>query len=162
MIALTEEENCIAVIRLRGRVNIHREIEDAFKFIHLTRKNHLTLMRGSPPSLGMINRVKDYATWGEASRKTVYRLFRERGRFRGNRRLTDKEVKERLGFNSIEELSNSVYELKTDLWDLHELKPVFRLHPPRGGFHGSIKKPYPEGELGYRGEKINDLIAKMI
>ncbi|MEM2203989.1 MAG: 50S ribosomal protein L30, partial [Sulfolobales archaeon] len=43
------------------------------------------------------------------------------------------------------------------------VKPVFRLHPPSGGFKGSIKKPYGNGgELGYRGQDINDLIRRMI
>ena len=43
------------------------------------------------------------------------------------------------------------------------LSPVFRLHPPRGGFKGSTKKPYSDGgELGYRGPAINELIRRMI
>jgi len=43
------------------------------------------------------------------------------------------------------------------------LKPYFRLHPPKGGFKGSVKKPYNAGgELGYRGSAINDLIMRMI
>lgn len=36
------------------------------------------------------------------------------------------------------------------------------LHPPRGGWKGSIKKHFPKGALGCRGEKINDLIKKML
>lgn len=36
------------------------------------------------------------------------------------------------------------------------------LHPPRGGWKASIKKHFPKGALGYRGEKINDLIKKML
>jgi large subunit ribosomal protein L30 len=39
---------------------------------------------------------------------------------------------------------------------------VFRLHPPRGGFKKSIKKPMPKGELGYRGDKINALVLRML
>jgi len=43
------------------------------------------------------------------------------------------------------------------------VKPVFRLHPPRGGFKGSIRKPYGAGgELGYRGAAINELIRRML
>ena len=40
-------------------------------------------------------------------------------------------------------------------------KPPFRLNPPRGGY-GGIKLPYPKGALGNRGEKINDLIKRML
>jgi ribosomal protein L30/L7E len=37
---------------------------------------------------------------------------------------------------------------------------VKRLHPPKKGFR-SLKQSYPRGDLGYRGEKINELIARM-
>ena len=36
------------------------------------------------------------------------------------------------------------------------------LHPPRGGFKKTIKRPKPDGELGYRGEAINELILRML
>ncbi|MFH1631151.1 MAG: uL30 family ribosomal protein [Candidatus Aenigmatarchaeota archaeon] len=35
------------------------------------------------------------------------------------------------------------------------------LRPPRGGMK-SMKMPFPKGDVGYRGEQINDLIKKMI
>ena len=39
---------------------------------------------------------------------------------------------------------------------------VFRLHPPRKGFKGGIKTAFPKGALGYRGEKISELINSML
>lgn len=36
-----------------------------------------------------------------------------------------------------------------------------KLKPPKGGFK-SIKEMYPKGDLGYRGEKINELLKRMI
>ena len=38
---------------------------------------------------------------------------------------------------------------------------VYRLSPARKGF-SSLKMPFPKGALGYRGEKINDLAARML
>jgi large subunit ribosomal protein L30 len=159
---MTTQEKCFAVLRLRGSVNISRERERAFALLHLHRKNHVTLMRDTPSNLGMIRKIKDYATWGEASPKIISQLIQQRGFLKGNQKVTDEAVEERLGYESIKHLGTALHELKADLWRLPDLKPVFRLHPPKGGFHGSIKKPYPKGELGYRGEKINDLLAKMI
>ena len=119
-------------------------------------------MRSSSPAVGMIRKIKDYATWGEISQETIFQLLRKRGYLLGRQKLTEKNIKERTGYDSIEELAEVLYNNKIDLWNLSDLKPVFRLHPPKGGFHGSIKKPYPKGELGYRGKTINDLIASMI
>lgn len=38
---------------------------------------------------------------------------------------------------------------------------VYRLNNPKGGWK-STKNHYPKGDLGDRGEKINDLIARML
>ncbi|RLI23172.1 50S ribosomal protein L30, partial [Candidatus Bathyarchaeota archaeon] len=47
--------------------------------------------------------------------------------------------------------------------DLPDIKPVFRLHPPRKGFKGKIKKSFKAGGAsGYRGEAINELLERMI
>ncbi|MBI5072715.1 uL30 family ribosomal protein [Candidatus Woesearchaeota archaeon] len=50
-----------------------------------------------------------------------------------------------------------LHELKKRMGD----KKILHLSPPKGGFKG-IKLVYPKGDLGYRGEKINDLIKRMI
>jgi large subunit ribosomal protein L30 len=44
------------------------------------------------------------------------------------------------------------------------LKPVLRLHPPRGSKGwGGIKRSYTVGgALGFRGEAIRDLVSRMM
>ena len=43
-----------------------------------------------------------------------------------------------------------------------DVKPLFRLHPPKGGWK-STKKPFVRGgALGYRGKAINDLVRRMV
>ena len=41
------------------------------------------------------------------------------------------------------------------------IMPVFRLNPPSKGYK-SVRKFFPKGDLGYRGEKINELLKRMI
>ncbi|MHA2408420.1 MAG: 50S ribosomal protein L30 [Candidatus Ranarchaeia archaeon] len=159
---MSKKEKCLGVLRLRGRVNIHPELEYTFKLMHLTRKNHLTLIRGTPSNLGAIQKIKDYTTWGEVSPEIIIQLLQKRGRLKGNQRLTNDNIKEKLGYDSVEELALDIYAGKVDLWKTPYIKPLFRLNSPKGGFHGTIKNPLPKGELGYRGDKINDLINKMI
>lgn len=38
---------------------------------------------------------------------------------------------------------------------------VLRLHPPSKGYR-SVKKHFPKGDLGYRGDKINELLGRMV
>ena len=47
--------------------------------------------------------------------------------------------------------------------DIYKIKPIFRLHPPKKGHRGTIKKHYNEGgTLGNVGIYINELIHKML
>jgi large subunit ribosomal protein L30 len=49
-----------------------------------------------------------------------------------------------------------------DVNKLEGVKPFFRLHPPKKGYRRSVKRPYNnKGELGYRGEAINELARRM-
>ena len=157
-----EKGRCLALIRLRGNVGIRKEYEYVFKLIHLTRKNHVTLLEETKSNLGMIRKIKDYSTWGEVTSETLLLLLERKGKLRGNKTLTNDYVKNELGFSSIAELAQAIYASEINFWKLPNVKPIFRLHPPRKGFRKSIRRPYPNGELGYRGEEINKLLSRMM
>jgi len=151
----------LAVIRIKGTSGVPGDVEDTLKMLRLIRKHHCVIIDDRPSYLGMLNKVKDYVTWGEIDAETLAILLRRRGRLIGNRKLEDAHVK-KLGFESIEDFAKAVIEGEARLEQVPRLKPVFRLSPPSGGFKGSIKKPYKAGgELGYRGAAINDLIRRM-
>lgn len=158
-----DSNNLLAVIRIRGTVNIRDEIEDTLKMLRLHRVNHATLINNTPSYLGMLQKAKDYITWGEIDVETLSLLLSKRGRLTGNKRLSDQHIQENLKIKTIDEFAKAVCENRAKLSDLPNLKPIFRLRPPKGGFHRTIKKSlHANGELGYRGEKINDLLKKMI
>lgn len=155
-------DKCLAVIRVRGTINVRREISDTLRMLHLVRNCHATLIDNRPSYLGMLQKVHNYVTWGEVSKEVIVLLLRERGRLIGNRRVTD-EYAQKIGFKSIDDLAEAIYNLKVEFQKLPDIKPVFRLHPPSGGYGGSIKKSYKAGGVtGYRGEAINDLLKRMI
>ncbi|MEZ0290451.1 MAG: 50S ribosomal protein L30 [Sulfolobales archaeon] len=155
----------LAIIRLRGRVDVHPDVEYTLRLFRLYRKFHATLYPSELPGLeGMLKKIQHWATWGEIDLETLVELLKSRGEIPGGERLSDEYVREKLSLNSIEDLAKALYEEKIFLHKLDNIiKPVFRLHPPRGGFRGSVKKPINEGgELGYRGRDINSLIRRMI
>ncbi|NJE00006.1 50S ribosomal protein L30 [Thermococcus sp. CX2] len=152
----------LALIRLRSGIRARGEVRDTLAMLRLHRINHLVLIDDTPSYKGMVQKVKDYITWGEIDAETLAKLIRKRGRLIGNKPVTDEYVKEKLGM-SIEEFAKKVVEGEMKLTDLPNIKPVFRLHPPRGGLKGSKKRSFKEGgALGYRGEKINELIERML
>ncbi|WP_461867045.1 50S ribosomal protein L30 [Thermococcus sp.] len=152
----------IALIRIRGRVGVKRAVRDTLAMLRLHKVNHLVIVDENPTYNGMIQKVKDYITWGEINAETLAKLIKKRGRLTGNRKVTEEYVQEKLGM-SIEEFAEKVIKGEMKLSDLPNLKPVFRLHPPKRGFKGSKKRTFKEGgALGYRGEAINELIEKML
>ncbi|NJE03613.1 50S ribosomal protein L30 [Thermococcus sp. MV11] len=152
----------LALIRLRSGIRARGEVRDTLAMLRLHRINHLVLVDDTPSYRGMVQKVKDYITWGEIDKETLAKLIRKRGRLIGNKPVTDEYVKEKLGM-TIEEFAEKVVNGEMKLTDLPNIKPVFRLHPPRGGLKGSKKRSFREGgALGYRGEKINELIERML
>ncbi|WP_297549319.1 50S ribosomal protein L30 [Thermococcus sp.] len=152
----------LALIRLRSGIRARGEVRDTLAMLRLHRINHLVIVDDTPSYRGMIQKVKDYITWGEIDKETLVKLLRKRGRLVGNKPITDEYVQEKLGM-SLEEFAEKVINGEMKLRDLPNIKPVFRLHPPRGGLKGSKKRSFKEGgALGYRGEKINELIERML
>lgn len=140
------------MIRLRGTVKARREAIATLKMLRLNRKMHCVVIPDTPSYAGMLQAAKDYITWGEISEESLKKLIEKRGRKIGNKRIeTEGDVKA-----AIKLLHDGVGLKGTDI------KPVFRLIPAKGGFKRSIKHNYPKGELGYRREKINELLEKMI
>lgn len=140
-----------AVVRVRGRVGVRRDIADTLKMLRLHRVNHAVLVDETPSYEGMLQKAKDYITWGEIDLDTLVELIKKRGRLPGNKRVDEEYFKE-LGYSSIKEFAKALLNNETSLEDAG-LKPVFRLHPPRKGYE-SVKKPFSEGgSLGYRGKK---------
>ncbi len=145
-----------AAVKIRGTVTARKEIIDTLKMLRLHRKHHCVLLPENDTVRGMLQKAKDYITWGEISDDVMKKLILKRGRKPGNKRLTEEEAEK--VFSELKKCTSGVSKLLISLG----VKPVFRLTPPSGGFKKSIKQHYPRGELGYRGEKINELLVRMI
>ncbi len=117
----------IAAIRLRGKWNIRKEIEDTLTLLGVKRKNNCVVLENNKYNLGMLKKAKDYITYGEIKEETLKKLIEKK-----------KPTKQT------------------------EKKAIFSLPNPKKGFK-SIKKGFNQGgDLGYRGEKINELIERII
>lgn len=149
------------VIRVRGTTGVIQNIADTLDMLRLNRINHAVLVEESPSYQGMLQKAKDYITWGEVTPELISLIITKRGRLAGRKPVTDEYVAENSDYKSIEELANAVYNNEVKLADLG-IKPVFRLHPPRKGYEGIRHAIKEGGSLGYRGEDIADLAIKML
>ncbi|MEA1905259.1 MAG: 50S ribosomal protein L30, partial [Candidatus Hadarchaeota archaeon] len=142
-------------------VNVSRDVEETLWMLGLARVNHCVVVHDSSSYKGMLQKVKDFVTWGEIQPEALVALLRRRGRLSGDEEISDEFVKSHTQFGSIDEFAGAVCAGEADLGDLPGFKKVFRLHPPRKGY-GGIKRPFRNGgSLGYRGEEMGDLILRM-
>ena len=159
---MTEKRKCLAVIRVRGSSGVFHEIIETLKMLHLTRNCHATLIDDRPSYLGMLRKVQNQVAWGEVSKDSTVQLLRERGKLVGNKKITEEYLKE-IGYKSLDDLAEAIHKTEVEFTRLPNIKPVFRLHPPKKGFKGKVKKSYAAGGVtGHRGEAINNLIKRMI
>ncbi|MCX6706704.1 MAG: uL30 family ribosomal protein [Candidatus Woesearchaeota archaeon] len=122
----------LAVVLIRGLIDLRYDMLTTLKMLRLHKKHSCVIVPKNAVNLGMINKVKDFVAWGEIDGPTLKMLIEKRA---------EKSPR-----------------------DPKKTKPFFRLSPPRKGFgrrglKGSFKQG---GALGYRGDKINDLITRML
>lgn len=159
---MAEKKKCLVAVRIRGISDISQEIKDTLNMLRLSRNCHATMLDDRPAYKGMLQKSKDYLTWGEVSQENIALLLKKRGRLVGDKKLTDEYAKE-LGYKSLDDLAAAMFKLEIECSDLPNVKPVFRLRPPKKGFKGKVKRSYAAGgELGYRGNAINDLLKRMV
>lgn len=150
----------VIAVRVRGTVKVRKEIADTLTMLNLTKPHHAVVVDDRPTYLGMLNKAKDYITYGEVEQPVLEALLRKWARLQGDQKISDEYVKEKTG-QTIKKFAANVMKFKNELDDIG-IKKVFRLHPPRKG-HKDIKRAFSQGgSLGYRGEEINDLVRRMM
>lgn len=155
------EKKCILVIRIRGTINVSQRERDTMRFLRVDKNNYASIIDDRADYKGMLQKAKDWITWGEPTVETVTKILVKRGRAPGDIRLTEEYVKE-LGYEGIDDLAEKLVNCEVSINQIEGLKPFFRMHPPRKGFRKSVKRPYrSKGELGDRGEEINKLAVRM-
>ena len=137
----------IAVVSVRGVIKVAQPIRDTLLMMKLPHQNYCAVLDNTPVTKGMLHKVKDFVTWGELDEKTFQDLIARRGEEYG-------QTEDR----------NEKYQYRYLEVKGKKYKRYFRLNPPQKGYgRKGVKWPFKlGGALGYRGEKINDLIQRMV
>jgi len=151
-----------AAVRIRGIVNVKPDIKRTLQLLRLTRSNHCVLLEENASIKGMLQIAKDYITWGEIDGEVLSKLMDTRGKLEGNVDITEDYVKSATPYNNFEKLSQAIMDNKFKYKDISNVKPIFRLNPPKKGYEGIKRSFVNKGALGYRGKDINRLLERMI
>ena len=135
------KDKLVAVVRIRGRVNVRGDITETLNRLNLKRVSNCALIKVTDSYNGMLNKCSNHVAYGEIDEPTLAKL---------------------LSKHKVEDLSAK--DLLAGKFDAQKLKEhlPFRLHPPRGGYKSTKLSFHQGGSLGYMGTQINGLLARMI
>ncbi|HYA21780.1 MAG TPA: 50S ribosomal protein L30 [Thermoproteota archaeon] len=154
----------LLVVRIRGTLNVRKDMKGALESLRLGRVHTATLHRNEPSVKGALQAIKDFVAWGEIDEETLTKLLQKRARLAGNKHVESEYLKKHLGVSDFSGLAKSLMSLKADFSALPGVKPYFRLHPPRKGYHVKLERSR-RGKTsisGYLGKQINELVNRMI
>ncbi|MBS3134371.1 50S ribosomal protein L30 [Candidatus Woesearchaeota archaeon] len=153
----------VAIIRIKGKIGLKKEIKDTLNILRLFNKHTCVIIDNNQYYIGMLKKIKDVVTWGEIDQETFVLLFSRRGKIMGDKPLTEDYLKEKTNLDYAQ-FAKEFFSGSKQLKDIPGFKQFFRLRPPEKGFErAGIKLPYSlGGTLGYRKDKINDLIKRML
>jgi len=137
----------ICIIRIRGETKIDGHVKETFDRLRLRRKYSCIVINPNKEQTGMIKKLEDFVAFGEISKDILEKLIDARGqRINKEKKVDSKKAAEELE--------------KGKKYENLNLKPFFRLHPPRGGIKSKVH--FPKGVLGNNKEKINELVLRML
>lgn len=130
----------IAIIRITGQTHLNYDVNRALDDLRLYRRNYCVVLDSI--KAGLLKKIKDHITWGEISEETHNLLIEKKAE----------------PYNGPDKKSKYIVAGKK------KIKPCFRLNSPLKGYgRKGVKVGFKQGgALGNRGDKINDLIRRMI
>ncbi|WP_048087798.1 50S ribosomal protein L30 [Metallosphaera yellowstonensis] len=150
----------ILVIRIRGRASTPWDIQETLDRLRLYNHYNAMIYPAEEQIVGMIRRVQSYVTWGELNMEGAKAIISRLETFKG--KLDEGIIKEKMGI-TLEEFLRDLVEGRIRLNKQDFVKLPIRLHPPKKGFKGKVNSFLGSGgELGYRGDKINELVRRMV
>lgn len=147
------------VVRIKGQADVPHWASRTLVLLRLEKKFRATIIPAKDNTLGMLNKVKHYVAWKEATKEMVQSLLESRGHTSGYRRLAPDNMPE--GYETTEKLAESLVDGSVSMGSIKKLKPWFALAPPKRGFKRSTKRMHTQrGTLGYNVD-LDELVMRM-
>ncbi len=149
------------VINIRGTVNIPHGVKKTLKYLNLETRYRATIISDNKINQGMLLKAKEHLAWTKADSKIIAQLLKNKGEKSKTIKYSNTLVKQ-IGFNDIDDLAQALIDNRISISKISNLKPSFRLSPPRGGFKKSTRRMYSQGgTLGYNPDLLNILSNMM-
>jgi len=139
----------IIAIRISGMVKMQKKVEETLHRMRLRRKYSSVLLNPSPENQKLLRSVRNHIAYGDINTQTLTKLIEKRAMPKNKETKIDPK--------------KIIVDLQKKNPNQLDIKPFFRLHPPRGGIdakkHFGVSK---KAVLGDHKEKINELVKRML
>lgn len=137
----------LIVIRISGMVDVPENVGYLLNNINLRRKYVSILMDETDENRKLLNKIRSFVAFGTISHENLVKLISLRGEKVDKTKIDAEQIAKMLDKKSLRELN---------------MKPFFRLHPPRKGIESKKHFGVGKGVLGDNKEKINLLLERML
>merc|ERR1712098_986127 len=157
------------VMRIRGINGVHPKPRKVLQLFRLRQINNGVFIKLNKATLNMLKIAEPYVAWGVPNLKTVRELIYKRGYGKVNHSripLTDNAIIEKaLGSKNIicmEDLIHEIFTVGGNFKYASNFLWPFKLSSPLGGWRRKYNHFNDGGDFGFRDEKIDALVKKMI
>ena len=164
------EHKPIIIVRICGQwVRIPKEIQLILSKLNLKELNNAIILFYNKDNFKMVKLIESYVTWGYINKNTIGDLLRKRGSVTvGNNEpneLENTRIEDALGKLGIVCIEDIIHELtyeSKNAKDVLNFLGYFKLEANDDGFEKANISFEKGGSQGFRGDKINELLKKMI
>jgi large subunit ribosomal protein L30 len=150
----------LIVVNLRGGVNTRAPVRKTLQEMKIAKRFNSTIVPDTIVYRGMLNAAKDHVAWCKADASTVEKILNSRAE--KSKGTSEQRNSAKGAATSYAMLAKELEEGKIRLDGSQGIRNLFRLHPPRGGFKRSTRRPYNQGGVLGFNKDLPSLIEKMV
>jgi large subunit ribosomal protein L7e len=160
----------VVVLGVCGLIGLSPKVRKILQLLRLRQIHNGVFVRVNAATEKMLRLVEPFIAYGYPNLKSVRALVYKRGfgKVTGQRiPLSSNEVVQaglgKFGIQCVEDVIHEIYTSGAHFKEVSNFLWPFKLQSPRGGFIGKKLNHFIEGgACGQQGEKINNLIKKVI
>lgn len=157
------------VIRIRGIIGVSPKVRKVLQLLRLRQLHNGVFVKLNGATVNMLRLVEPYIAYGYPNLKSVRELIYKRGYGKIDKKRIPIEsnavVEKELGKYDIicvEDLIHEIYTVGPHFTHAANFLWPFKLSSPTGGFKQKLLHYNEGGDAGLRGERIHELIKKML
>lgn len=167
-ISVPRTNKLLFVMRIGGKTDMHPKTRKLLYSLRLRRIFHGVFLIANERTLGVLQKVEPFVTYGYPNLKNVKDLIYKKGMGRVDEQrvpLTDNNIIERAlgqhGIICLEDVVNEIANAGPHFKEVSRFLGTFTLNKPGKALQGNKKRFTDGGDTGNRKDQINDLISKM-